>query len=46
MFVLYESNMLCLFIDSYFMVRDLNMYDEVQDMPMQARNKALNEQLG
>jgi hypothetical protein len=28
------------------MERDLLMYDEEHDMPMQARNKALNEQLG
>ncbi|KAH9133931.1 hypothetical protein LEN26_006926 [Aphanomyces euteiches] len=33
-------------LQGYFMTRDMEMFDAEHDMHMQARNKALNEQLG
>ncbi|KAF0707347.1 hypothetical protein AaE_013656 [Aphanomyces astaci] len=33
-------------LQGYFMTRDKDMFDSDRNMPMQARNKALNEQLG
>uniref|UniRef100_K3XBQ1 Phospholipid-transporting ATPase n=1 Tax=Globisporangium ultimum (strain ATCC 200006 / CBS 805.95 / DAOM BR144) TaxID=431595 RepID=K3XBQ1_GLOUD len=43
---LYVSITLVKALQAYFMERDLDMYDEENDIPMVARNMQLNEQLG
>ncbi|DBA05055.1 TPA: hypothetical protein N0F65_000743 [Lagenidium giganteum] len=43
---LYVSITVVKALQAYFMERDLDMYDEENDVPMAARNMSLNEQLG